>query len=393
MFKNLKTVSFQVKNLEDVKKWYTDILQIQPLFDTPFFVLFRIGQSELIITRQQESSSDYIPNGVVYWEVDDLLNAHKELIARGAQKSGDINITGIVRKARLTDPFGNVFGITDTLKDTRSASLENQPSETAMAVAFCRALAASEGIGPDHLARLFVNDGARLALNDHQSREYAINKIVSHELFGYITARTKYFDDIFRNALDDNFPQVVFLGAGYDTRTCRFQSLIQETTIFETDIRSTQQRKLEILRESATEPFDNIVYISVNFDSESITEALVKSGFGTGKKTLFIGEGLLYYLSPDTANRIFRFIRENSPDGSIVCFDFMTEERQSVNPAEPFNLWISQDEIENFLSQRGFRLSECIGTDAMEDKFLPIHGNTSGYKVLTSFCFAKATKI
>jgi catechol-2,3-dioxygenase len=99
MFKNLKTVSFQVKNLEDVKKWYTDILQIQPLFDTPFFVLFRIGQSELIITRQQESSSDYFPNGVVYWEVDDLLNAHKELIARGAQKSGDINITGTVRKA------------------------------------------------------------------------------------------------------------------------------------------------------------------------------------------------------------------------------------------------------------------------------------------------------
>lgn len=392
MFKNLKTVSFQVKNLEDVKKWYTDTLKIKPLFDTPFFVLFRIGQSELIITRQQENSSDYLPNGVVYWEVDDLLNAHKELIARGAQKSGDINITGTVRKARLTDPFGNVFGITDTLKDTRSASLENQPSETAVAVAFCRALAASEGIGPDHLARLFVNDGARLALTDHQSREYAINKIVSRELFGYITARTKYFDDIFRNALDDNFPQVVFLGAGYDTRAYRFQSLIQETTIFETDIRSTQQRKLEILKESATEPFDNLVYVSVNFDSESITEALVKSGFGTGKKTLFIGEGLLYYLSPDTANRIFRFIRENSPDGSIVCFDFMTEERQSVNLAEPFNLWISKDETENFLSQRGFHLAECIGRDEMEDKFLPIHGNTSGYKVLTSFCFAKAIK-
>ena len=54
MFKNLKTVSFQVKKLEDVKRWYIDLLQIQPLFDTPFFVLFRIGQSELIITRQQD---------------------------------------------------------------------------------------------------------------------------------------------------------------------------------------------------------------------------------------------------------------------------------------------------------------------------------------------------
>ena len=71
----------------------------------------------------------------------------------------------------------------------------------------------------------------------------------------------------------------------------------------------------------------------------------------------------------------------------------MTEERQSVNPAEPFNLWISKDEIENFLSQRGFHLAECIGRDEMEDKFLRIHENTSGYKVLPSFCFANAIKI
>jgi hypothetical protein len=52
------------------KKWYIDLLQIQPLFDTPFFVLFRIGQSELIITCQQGSLSDYVQNGVVYWEVE-----------------------------------------------------------------------------------------------------------------------------------------------------------------------------------------------------------------------------------------------------------------------------------------------------------------------------------
>lgn len=48
-------------------------------------------------------------------------------------------------------------------------------------------------------------------------------------------------------ALRENLPQVVFLGAGYDSRPYRFQDLLRNTRIFELDIASTQQRKRQVL--------------------------------------------------------------------------------------------------------------------------------------------------
>ena len=35
-------------------------------------------------------------------------------------------------------------------------------------------------------------------------------------------ARTAFFDSIFRDALNQNIPQIVIIGAGYDTRAYRF---------------------------------------------------------------------------------------------------------------------------------------------------------------------------
>ena len=63
----------------------------------------------------------------------------------------------------------------------------------------------------------------------------------------WLIARTAYIDAIFKQSLLENIPQIVFLGAGYDTRTYRFRELIKETNIFELDIKPTQQRKKEKL--------------------------------------------------------------------------------------------------------------------------------------------------
>ena len=41
-------------------------------------------------------------------------------------------------------------------------------------------------------------------------------------------------------------PQVVFLGAGYNSRAYRFRDLIGETQLFELDVASSQERKRRI---------------------------------------------------------------------------------------------------------------------------------------------------
>ena len=67
---------------------------------------------------------------------------------------------------------------------------------------------------------------------------------------GYFLARTAYFDHVFKSACEENIPQIVFLGAGYDTRACRYKDIIKSTRIFELDILPTQQHKKEILHKN-----------------------------------------------------------------------------------------------------------------------------------------------
>ena len=58
-------------------------------------------------------------------------------------------------------------------------------------------------------------------------------------------ARTAFFDNLFIDALNKNIPQIVLLGAGYDTRAYRFADLNNATKIFELDIAPTQNRKMK----------------------------------------------------------------------------------------------------------------------------------------------------
>ena len=53
-------------------------------------------------------------------------------------------------------------------------------------------------------------------------------------------ARTAYFDRLFADALSNKTPQIVLLGAGYDSRAYRFANLNHVTRVFELDIAPTQ---------------------------------------------------------------------------------------------------------------------------------------------------------
>ena len=62
-------------------------------------------------------------------------------------------------------------------------------------------------------------------------------------MYEYGIARTTFFDNIFIDALNKNIPQIVLLGAGYDTRAYRFAEINNTTKIIELDIETTQNRK------------------------------------------------------------------------------------------------------------------------------------------------------
>jgi catechol 2,3-dioxygenase-like lactoylglutathione lyase family enzyme len=94
MLRGMATVSYWADDLKEARRWYTELLGVEPYFErpdaeNPAYVEFRIGdaQDELgIIDRK------YAPPGgpagpggaVLYWHVDDIEATLARLKAMGA---------------------------------------------------------------------------------------------------------------------------------------------------------------------------------------------------------------------------------------------------------------------------------------------------------------------
>lgn len=185
---------------------------------------------------------------------------------RLAPPRGEIITTAVKsRAATLVDPFGNTFGITSKPATTKQ-SLDDQPSQSALGVTLFRAFATRDARpdvrGPDHLAEKFLPEEFRRMVDNPAAREWVIAKAPGS--YEYFIARTAFFDAIVRRALDANVPQIVFLGAGYDSRAVRFADRIRDTRVFELDVPPTQQRKKALLRQAGIPVPEALALVPVN---------------------------------------------------------------------------------------------------------------------------------
>ena len=116
MLRGLTTVSFQTTDLAAAKAWYTELLGIEPYFDTPAYLEWRIGDYQhelgLIDARYRPAGPSDGGGVIVYWAVDDVQAAFDRLIELGAEPHLPVTPRGEgFNTASVLDPFGNVLGV------------------------------------------------------------------------------------------------------------------------------------------------------------------------------------------------------------------------------------------------------------------------------------------
>lgn len=217
-----------------------------------------------------------------------------------------------------------------------------------------------------------------------------------------LVARVRYFDDIVRSSVDDGLEQLVILGAGYDTRAYRIEGL-KKIKVFEADHPATQQIKKEKIIEIFGSMPDHVALIPVDITANDLEQKLMESGYDRSKKTLFIMEGLLMYLSPDIVDALLSFIAHNSGRESAVIFDYIPASvvdgtceleagrnwRKGVaDVGEPFLFGIEEGGLEDYLSRRGFMNIKNVSPEDYRKMYF--HGKNAGrtINVLTSFAYA-----
>jgi O-methyltransferase involved in polyketide biosynthesis len=202
--------------------------------------------------------------------------------------------------------------------------------------------------GPDVMARL----RARLS-NDAASSSSAFDARRARGDDGRIAIRTKFFDDAVLEGLErasasasasatalggassstPRILQVVLLGAGYDTRAWRLRPpegvARDRVVVYEVDVADVLRRKREILGEAtARAPTLGraVRDVAADLENEDAFDALRRVGFDPSGPATWVLEGLLYYLSPETAKRTLRrCASESGPGSSLVA--------SVVNPA------------------------------------------------------------
>jgi predicted enzyme related to lactoylglutathione lyase len=123
MLRGLATISYWADDVKAARKWYSELLGIEPYFErpdseNPAYVEFRLGdyQDELgiIDTKYAPHGAATGPGGVVaYWHVDDVAATVERLMAMGAKEYEPITPRGDAGwvTASVVDPFGNILGI------------------------------------------------------------------------------------------------------------------------------------------------------------------------------------------------------------------------------------------------------------------------------------------
>src|SRR5687768_7326770 len=111
MLQGLRTVIYNVDDLERAKEWYTEFVGFGPYFDQPFYVGYNVGGFELGLDPDM-SGVDKGNNETAYWGVVDIDDAFAKLTATGTEVATEItDVGGGIKVATVKDPFGNIIGI------------------------------------------------------------------------------------------------------------------------------------------------------------------------------------------------------------------------------------------------------------------------------------------
>ena len=293
--------------------------------------------------------------------------------------------------------------------------VDHTPSETAFFAALRRALANKEfgsgKFGPDDLAVVFLPAHYRFFLRFERIRRNTKDRLESFlpGLHAYMIARTAYFDRLFVNALKEQVPQIVLLGAGYDTRAYRFANINRSTRIFELDSAPTQNRKLECLKRARISIPERLAFASINFNLESLGDVLEGAGYDHTERTLFLWEGVSYYLDPGSVDATLGFVSRSSHPDSAIAFDFtislsegelkhaygvrefaQTMQEQHADEALTFSL--EEGELGAFLEQRGLRVVEHLNNEDIEKTCLVADDGSLIGRITGHFRFVVAAK-
>lgn len=276
---------------------------------------------------------------------------------------------------------------------------KNQSSLTAAGIAIARAVESEkpvdERICYDPYARQFVPAWMVRLMVFFIKSGYA--ELRGPGVNGFLVARERYIDEVLQQFVGEGLQQLVILGAGYDSRGYRFD-LAGRVKVFEVDHPVTQAEKLKRARRIFAKLPEHIVFVPVDFNTQTLSNCLVSAGYDPHLVTLFIWQGVTMYLTLAGIDATLDFIVKNSTPGSAVVFDYLYQDvlegiqkqneisnmrRYRFISGEGLTFGIPQGSAVAFLQARGFRQVKDVTMEELKTAYFT--GKNANRKVVGGY--------
>ncbi|MGH7523972.1 MAG: class I SAM-dependent methyltransferase [Gemmatimonadales bacterium] len=200
------------------------------------------------------------------------------------------------------------------------------PSRTAAGVAYRRAvhqLVDQPPVFVDPLAQVLLSPDARAVLASDPWRGNR-SRVASY-LRAFLAVRSRVAEDTLAHAVVAGVRQYVVLGAGLDTFACR--NPWQDLRVFEVDHPQTQEWKLARLGAAGLSLPHGTAFVPVNFEVDTVPEALLRHGFDPDRPTAVSWLGVVPYLEEATVWATLEWAAEIVGASGHIVFDYGSRPR------------------------------------------------------------------
>jgi methyltransferase (TIGR00027 family) len=195
-------------------------------------------------------------------------------------------------------------------------------------------------------------------------------------------ARTRLIDDWICAECEEGAEQVVFLGAGFDTRAMRLPALAK-VRVFELDRAPMLTLKARRLGQSPA----NLVRAPIDFMRDSIEATLMGAGFDASKRTVFVWEGVTNYLDQHAVDAVFQivgllkariiftYVHADAISGRFDAPGIEALLKRLRKVGEPWTFGFKPEDVPAYL--RGNGLKRCVDLGAAEYRAIYRTGDAS----------------
>ena len=194
--------------------------------------------------------------------------------------------------------------------------------------------------------------------------------------YDYVLARTRYYDEVFVDALCAGVQRVINVGCGSDTRAYRYAHLLASKGIrvLECDQGAAIEAKQAIARRRL--PVDQVDYASIDLNDGAwphLEESIAAQPAGP---TLVLMEGVSPYVNTDAFAAFLRLLATRLAAGSRVAYDYKIRGVRDGfglegRTSDPFRLSTAVSELDDFHRALGLRLVHSETSSALTARLLP----------------------